>query len=282
MAFQRLKDSAAPADVAVIACSSHAPDQQTQAGLLGRFIGWIRQRRSLASVADGVPKVPNRIPPIPQVPAPWPRPVPSLGQMSQQPYAAFGGGWPELEQELSNLCRVWRSGQTPGVRQGARQRVMELLIPMAARLAGRYHHAATGLTRDDLQQEALLSLCGALETYNPRHNVPFSAFARRRMHGAILDAVRRWSRRHWTATAACTGTDLARPAIAVETVDLVEHLLAALPASQRRVVELHFVAEMPRSSIAQLLGVHVSRVGQLLREAIAALRAEPHTDQLFC
>lgn len=282
MAFQRLKNSAASADVAVIAWSSPAPDQQTQAGLLGRFIGWIRHRRSLASVADGIPNVPHRIPPIPQVPAPRPRPVPPPGQLWQQSYAGFGGGWRELEQELSNLCRVWRSGQAPGVRQGARQRVMELLIPMAARLACRYHHVATGLTRDDLQQEALLSLCGVLETYSPRHNVPFSAFARRRMHGAILDALRRWGRRHWAATAACRGSDHARPAIAVETVDVVERLLAGLPAPQRRVVELHFMAEMPRSSIAQLLGVHVSRVGQLLREAITALRAEPHPDHLFC
>ncbi len=280
MRIQSIKKSARSADIVLATGPSHPLVRQPEAGLLGRFIGWIRQRRTLDCVADRMPNGSKRIPPAPPVPAPRPIPVPSPAQLSQFAYAALGDDRSALEQELSSLCRLWRSGPNPTVRQGARQRVMELLIPMAARLAGKYRHTATGLTRDDLQQEALLSLCGALETYNPRHNVPFSAFARRRMHGAILDALRRWHCRKPTPIGVCTGRNT--NGAAVETVDLVQHLLAVLPALQRRVVELHFVAQMPRSGIAGLLCVHVSRVGQLLREAMATLRTQPHADQFFC
>ncbi len=277
MRFELMKKSAHSAEFLATAGPSHFPGGQPEAGLLGRFIGWIRQRATLACVTDRMPKVPQRIPPVPR-----PTPIPAPVQLSPHPYAGMGSGYSDLEPELSNLCRLWRNGQTPAVRLGAQQRIMELLIPTAGRLAVKYRHAAIGLSREDLQQEALLSLCGALETYNPRHQVPFSAFARRRMHGAILDALRRWSRRSATATAICADRNDASAVAAVETADLVKQLLAALPAPQRRVVELHFVAQMPRSGIAGLLGVHVSRVGQLLREAMAALRTQPHTDSMCC
>lgn len=279
MTFESLKEPTVSADVVLVTGQLPAPNRPPEAGLLGRFIGWIRHRRTLATVADTAA---NRIPPTPGIPAPQPSPVPLCTHAPDHPHQATGGGWLELEQELSNLCRLWQNGPSEKVRQGARQRVMELLIPMAARLAGKYHYAATGLTRDDLQQEALLSLCGAMATYNPGHNVPFSAFARRRMHGAILDALRRWMRPASIGAVVCTGSAVGPPPATVETVDLVEHLLAGLSAPQRRVVELHFVAEMPRSRIAKLLGLHVSRVGQLLRQAMAALRTQPQADQLFC
>lgn len=179
---------------------------------------------------------------------------------------------------MAALCRTWQSTAPRPQRQAARQQIVELLLPAAAAMAARYRRALPGLTRDDLQQEAVIGLLSAMDTYNPELNVPFGAFARRRMTGAILDAVRRWAkgRRNTHPADASTTESPAQPAPSeIESADLLAYVLAQLPQRQRKIVEMYFIQHVPRRRIAAELGLHISRVGQLLREAAALLRSRP-------
>ena len=49
----------------------------------------------------------------------------------------------------------------------------------------------TSTDRDDLHGYAMVGLTEACHRYNPAHGVPFSAFGRRRIRGAIIDGIRR-------------------------------------------------------------------------------------------
>lgn len=60
-----------------------------------------------------------------------------------------------------------------------------LVPPIAAHYAARSPEA-----REDLEQVGLLGLIRAAELYNPRLSVPFSAYARRHVRGAILHYLR--------------------------------------------------------------------------------------------
>ncbi len=55
----------------------------------------------------------------------------------------------------------------------------------AARRGVPYH-----LTLDDLESEALLAACRAVETYDPRRGVKWSSYAGTRMTGALLECIR--------------------------------------------------------------------------------------------
>lgn len=70
-------------------------------------------------------------------------------------------------------------------RNGTVERHLPLVRPIAA------HYAAqTSETRDDLEQVGVLGLIRAAELYDRSQGVPFSAFARQHIRGAILHYLR--------------------------------------------------------------------------------------------
>ena len=70
-------------------------------------------------------------------------------------------------------------------RNGQVERHLGLVPPIAGHYA---RHCAE--TRDDLEQVGLLGLIRAAELYDPATTVPFSAYARRHIRGAILHYLR--------------------------------------------------------------------------------------------
>ena len=70
-----------------------------------------------------------------------------------------------------------------------RNRVVERHLELAQRLARNFSQR-TGLDQDDLFQVAVLGLIKATKAYRSETNVPFEAFARPHVRGAILHYLR--------------------------------------------------------------------------------------------
>lgn len=89
---------------------------------------------------------------------------------------------------------LWRR-----LRFEANERCREVLftryMPLARSLAGRHHKKQTSRSNDrgDLDHFAYEGLLQALDRFNPLLGVPFSAFARPRISGTILDGMARMS-----------------------------------------------------------------------------------------
>lgn len=84
--------------------------------------------------------------------------------------AAPGDRQAERDYERLLLLRYHRKGDL-----GAREQLVERLLPLAHSLAGRYAHRGEPL--DDLEQVAGLGLLKALDRYDPEHGSSFVSFA---------------------------------------------------------------------------------------------------------
>lgn len=150
---------------------------------------------------------------------------------------------------------------------------------------------------DDLISEGDLALVRAVQRYDPRHGVPFGAYARRRLVGALLDALRRWDTLPRRVRVAVTKGDVAWQEVSLdEARDVpaqassdvraancadrrVEALLAALPDPLDRAIvrRLVLLDESP-ATVAGALGVSVRDV-VARRDAALRLLAVRATDR---
>jgi RNA polymerase sigma factor for flagellar operon FliA len=155
-----------------------------------------------------------------------------------------------------------------------------------------------GMELDDLVAYGAIGLVEAATRFEER-GVPFSAFARRRIYGAIVDGIRT---QHWFGRRAdrrlridrigydwqvavgaghqAHNDDLrnCRPMVSppTGTDDVSEQVAAAvrgLPALERRVVELHHYQEKTITEAAKELGICRPWTSRLHARALAALRA---------
>lgn len=145
----------------------------------------------------------------------------------------------------------------------------------------------------DLEQEAFLGLHEALQRFDPRRGVALAGFVRWRIIGAILDARRRWMREcrgYWQD--AVGQTHRAMGAVRdggagsaggddVEFEDLFAVLSRGLSAREAFIVRLAVLEEKTCRQIGALLGLHHGRVGQIYRQAIETLRANPRVRRLL-
>lgn len=77
---------------------------------------------------------------------------------------------------------------------GCRQRLFERYLPLARAVAARQGvRRWNAADRGDVQQFAFEGLLQALDRFDPLRGVPFGAYARRRMAGAIADGMARMS-----------------------------------------------------------------------------------------
>lgn len=130
--------------------------------------------------------------------------------------------------------------------------------------------------REDLRQEALIAAWRAEERYDPSRGVPYPVYAYRAVHGACLMSARR---RHWTAATmeeipADAETPLRPDAIVERRLPLLwlESRVEQLEPRQRKVIDLHYVQDVPVSKIARQMGLSVGTVHAVRLAALAALR----------
>jgi RNA polymerase sigma factor (sigma-70 family) len=132
---------------------------------------------------------------------------------------------------------------------------------------------------EDALSDGYVGMLEAIERYDPDSNVPFGAYARFRIRGAIIDGVRRMRRydptteqfssespRHLGAIARTP----ARPDVLF--LRTMQRAIDALPGEHRRVLEMSIFDGRTNRDIAKALSVHEVRVSLLITEAKTRLR----------
>ena len=233
-------------------------------GLSKKIFVWIYSRRSLLSTEQNGPSGLMKFPPV---------------------KIAFGPARLNSANFLANdeatvLWRQWHialAATKAAEAQNFRSRLIEFCMPMIKATARRCARWSGGLAAADLEQEGFLGLHAALHGFNPKYPSTFKAYARRRITGAMLDAIRRWRR----GTSQLTRTVSRRQSL--ETfleIDSSEELLGAIATGlngrQRQIVELCALQEMNYRGAGKLLGLHATRVGQIYRQSLNQLRTNPH------
>ena len=76
--------------------------------------------------------------------------------------------------------------------QRTKDRAIQVFLPLVKHIVGRLNIDASGsLRREDLYQFGIIGLLDALERFDPEYGVTFKTFAYRRIHGEIIDAIRK-------------------------------------------------------------------------------------------
>lgn len=146
-----------------------------------------------------------------------------------------------------------------------------------------------GMELSDLIQAGNVGLLQAERTWSARNGAPLSGYAKFRIRGEMLDAVRRntrLARAGFTAqgSTADDGTDLealiaAPPEASPHTVvtqnqraAILGEEVARLPERYRHIVQMRYSREYSLRQIGDVLSVHESRVCQLHQTALGRLR----------
>ena len=178
------------------------------------------------------------------------------------------------------------------------------MVRKAAWHAGGGGHS--GLEIGDLVQIGLLALTECARRHAGRGEDGFAAYAKLRVRGAMIDAIRRAvpGSRGSAARRRQSGTGAAGPPISLTSLDStyddaslcfaderpdpfaqlseaedgarLTGAIAALPERLQTVLQLYFVEELNLAEIAAVLDVSVPRVHQLKAQAIAILRERLH------
>ena len=179
--------------------------------------------------------------------------------------------WPLVKSIVSDLCRRMSTDARSSLGMG-----MENLGGQPS--------------REDLWQEGMLGLIAALDRFDPARGVNFAHFARLKIRGAVLDAVRRWWRLETAAPAPTPrrmGSDRRPSALplgpacgpqpyfaAIEFDDLIAALTLGLDSRQQAVTRLWLQQQMSMAQIAAVLRLHISRIGQIRRGLLARWQAD--------
>ena len=137
---------------------------------------------------------------------------------------------------------------------------------------------------EDLVSVGTIALIESADKYRPKQHggAPFSAYARMRVRGAMLDSVRRRNYDRVKRTSSLDAGDIAETAAATgdldaaidrkRTLEKVNAAIEQLPLRLRRVVELHYTAEMKLVDVSEASGRRRTYAKYLHLEAIARLR----------
>lgn len=186
------------------------------------------------------------------------------------------------------------------------EKTLYIVAPIARQVASQ---APSAFEVDDLISIGSVALCECADRYRPSEHggAPFSAYARMRVRGAMLDAIKG---RHYDRVKRTTSLDETRnydmpadsgsmeyssprgfqrlvhqPSSEPNVAEQLDHerqwnaiLNAAgyLKPQLRQVIALHYVRKLNRAEIAELLGVQEVRVSRLHQQAIRELRTILH------
>jgi RNA polymerase sigma-B factor len=180
---------------------------------------------------------------------------------------------------LHPLLSTWCEERDPE----ARRELIERHLPLVRSLARRF--AAAGESLDDLTQVGAVGLIKAVDRFDPSRGSSLAAYATPTIVGEILRHLRdtgqpvhvsRSDRAAGVVVRAVPLDDGIEPA-APEPGDerlLVEHGLRALPQRQRRIVHLHYFANLSQRRIARELGLSQVHVSRLLHDSLGRMREE--------
>jgi RNA polymerase sigma factor (sigma-70 family) len=135
---------------------------------------------------------------------------------------------------------------------------------------------------DDLIGVGQIALINAATAYRPEAHggTPFSAYARRRIHGAMLDSVKRFRYTENTRPSIDDSPDVPVSVDHVEAIDVgrrrvqLKRAIARLTTKHRRIIELHYNGERTLADIAAEMECSPSLASHLHLEALAELKAE--------
>jgi RNA polymerase sigma factor (sigma-70 family) len=155
---------------------------------------------------------------------------------------------------------------------------MRLVRPIAARLALQLPRR---FELDDLISAGYLGLIAAADNFRPGEHggAPFSAYARMRIRGFILDSVRRSA---YVENTRCSLVDIAEPGAAVpmetriDAARLAARVAAAvgtLPVRMRSAVTLHYDGELRLPAVGKALRVGKRQASKIHMTAIRRLRS---------
>lgn len=131
---------------------------------------------------------------------------------------------------------------------------------------------------EDCFSEGLLALIKSVDDFKPSLGVPFAAYARIRIKGAMLDLLRQQSRNSKNDDDVDLSNLLAKSSakgeLEINQEMLAEILIAAtrLDGKERIVIEKLYVCGDTRDEIAKSLGVSPSRVSQIHARALKRIR----------
>lgn len=166
----------------------------------------------------------------------------------------------------------------------ARRRLIELHLPLVRSVARRF--ASRGEHLDDLAQVGAVGLIKAVDRFDPARGTSFAAYAVPTIAGEIRRHLRdtgqpvhvpRGDLEAGVLVRTVPLEDEEHAAAAVEPADervLVERGLRALPRRQRRIVQLHYFANLSQRRIARELGLSQVHVSRLLNDSLGRLREE--------
>lgn len=172
----------------------------------------------------------------------------------------------------------------------ARDRLVEELMPLVRSLANRY--AGRGEPTEDLIQVGAIGLVKAIDRFELEKGVELSTYAVPTIVGEIRRHLRdstqplRVPRRNGDqrvvvqAVALDADAPSSRDARAERGLELgeeralIEAGMRALPRRQRRIVQLHYFANLSQRGIADELGLSQVHVSRLLHDSLGKLRQE--------
>ena len=146
---------------------------------------------------------------------------------------------------------------------------------------------------EDLRSEAWVGLIQAALHYDPTTKVPFEAFARRRIHGAVIDSVRRRNFKHTSTLplvdhAEFLSTLQTRPFDDLEaeldsdtTSDAVRDAVKRMPERDRKVIELRYFEGMNGKQVSRKLGRPESARSTMHKAALLEFRRSVQASPRF-
>jgi RNA polymerase sigma factor (sigma-70 family) len=177
----------------------------------------------------------------------------------------------EDERELTVLMCAAQGGDA-----AAYERLLRLLASALRRTVAQRRRFLQSADVEDIVQDILLSVHSVRASYDPAR--PFMPWLMAIVHNRMADAARRHVRRAANETA---GGELTETFVADETKDTEERLaeagelaraLGALPAGQRRALEMLKIRELSLREAAEVSGSSVAALKVAVHRAMLSLR----------
>lgn len=182
----------------------------------------------------------------------------------------------------TTILRVWGRYKIDRRKLLERNALVEEHRDLARRIAQSVASNVPPQMRGDLAGIAAAALIEAAQTYDPGRGIAFGSYAQQRIRGACVDSIRR---RHYRNASAVelpseerrdTGPSPEASAIVSQSriqqrakvVGAIERLSGRLAV----ILWLHYIEGQTLEAIAPKLGIVASRVSQLHREALEALK----------